>query len=694
MSAAATLLLVAATTFMMPPAGSDGGEFRNAAVTLGKDIDAARTTGMTEADLDLWAARILELRRRAVATREGLEAAAGEDEAALERLFRSPAWTGYGFTVAAARYWQSWLDLDRYRRSGNTAELEAARHGFQSTIVLIVYPGLVRGSWLGLGYVEDAAGNREAARSWFDRVAAGGGPLADIAARELDLLAALEYPAVQPGPALETGEADSLEREALALLARHGETLDGARAAAERLRALEAAGEMTADRVRRLLQYRDQIIGHDIGPAAFLVSAEDALHHQQFYTAVQKYRSFFAALDTARAREFVDFRPRFADALIGSGLPESALSALDDPAVAMVSDQARVLSLRHLASALIYVSRGSETAREAYREAALAAPDAAAHFSREILAGAIANAGEVARSARRSSEPWMQRLPAFELAYREFRYAAGASARQALAVLGLDLLDWYDRETRAQPWLRVAAAELEGEVDEDVAGAVERLAELQGELAGADPSVTAALFGARVRLLRYRIPGQLPAFLQTLAPPLDDLSAAHLLDNLASCRSEPWCFPVTDRLIVLFAGDREKTLLLSLQRTRMLLDAGRDDEAYQSTLQLVGRHPLSGDAWQLHAQACARVGRRGDADHAWARIAAGAAVGSRAWRDAQLARFTLRLEADNLAAACQIRADTRSDASISATLDARLRELGKSCTGSSANAGAPSPPQG
>lgn len=689
MSVTATLLLVAATAFTMPPVGGDGAEFRAAAVTLGKGIDVARTNGMSEADLESWRARTRELKHRAVATRESLEAAAGEDEAALERLFRSPAWAGYGFTVAATRYWQSWLDLDRYRRSGNTADLVAARHGFQTTIVLIVYPGLVRGSWLGLAFVEDAGGDREAARSWFERVATGGGPLADIAAEELELLSALNSTATQAGPALGATDADALEREALALLARHGETLDGARAAAERLRTLEASGEMTPDRVVRLLNYRDQIIGHDIGPVGYLVSAEDALHHQQFYTAVQKYRSFFAALGAARARDFAQFRPRFADALIASGLPESALSTLDDPAVGGISDQASVLSLRHLAHALIYVAGGDQAAREACREAALAAEDAAARFSRDMLAGSITSAGKLGRSARRDGNPWMQRLPAFELMYREYRRAAGASTRQALATLGLELLNWYDRETRAQPWLQVAAAELESEVDEDLARAAQRLAELQSELAGADPAVTAALFGARVRLLRRRVPGQLPVFLDSLTPPLDDTSAGHLLNNLADCRAEPWCFTVTDKLIELFPADQEKTLLLSLQQTRMLLDAGRDDEAYQSTLRLVGRHPLSGDAWQLHAQACERVGRRGDADHAYARLAAGAAYGSKVWRDAQLARFALRLAAENLAAACQLRADTRGDASISATLDARLREAGMSCTGPSADAAAP-----
>ena len=101
MNAAAALVLIAAAAFAMPPPGSDGAEFRNAAVALGKGIDAARTGGMSEAELESWTQRTRELRRRAEATRESLEAAAGEDEAALERLFRSPAWAGYGFTIAA-----------------------------------------------------------------------------------------------------------------------------------------------------------------------------------------------------------------------------------------------------------------------------------------------------------------------------------------------------------------------------------------------------------------------------------------------------------------------------------------------------------------------------------------------------------------------------------------------------------------
>lgn len=657
----------------------NGAQLRAAAVELGQQIDAARAQNNSSATVEHWLRACRTLDQRARQARQLVEATAGENEQALERLYRSSNWAGLNFALAASRYWQSWLYLDRFALSASPTDLSAARHGFQTTLVLIVYPGLVRGSWLGLGYVALAEDDLPQARVWFDRVALQDDALADIARREIELLSALDQPAVAALDALDAAAADALEAQALALLERHGKTLDGARAAAERLRRLDAAGALTPQRVQRLLVFRNEVIGQPIGPVGYLVSAEDALDHDQYYTAVQKYAAFFDGLDEERAMAFAIYRLRYADALLLSGLYERCIAELESR-MAQLEDRETARSLLHAAHAMRYAAQGGEPRRQAYRQAAYKAGDAGAVFSRELLGGDLQAASVQAQQARREENPWYLRLPAFELVYREFGAPPStARLRNGQAKLGLQLLKQFDRQTRNLPWVRLASIELQAELEPDTTQLMAQLDKLAADFTREGIDMTDALMRIRLAYLKQREPTQLVAILRTLQPPLSDELGLQLLATVLPCGDTSWCLPATRHLLPLYPPGSDARLAVQLERIRSLNAAAQDMQAYTESRAMVADYPGSGDAWLLYAISCEHVGRAGDADEAYAQLTGGVPLGSAVWQKAQLARLNLRLEAGAEQEACALRDTVQSHAVTLAKLDNILADRGLSC---------------
>ncbi len=685
-------------------------DHRQQAVDLGRRIDAARQQRLDANAIDDWLARVDALAASARAARLRREAAAQENELRLERLYRSPIWSDIGFAQAAARYWRSWLLLDRHAASPNPADLEGARKGFQTTLALIVYPGLVRGSWFGLGHVALAAGERERARTWFERVAAAcasarssccatrrppragdeacdglvaqsgkpDDPLSVQARREIALLDALAAPQPSPPQAtLTAAAADRLEAQAIALLERHGRTLDGAGRAAERLRRLENAGAMGAARMQRLLPYGEAIIGHEVGPLGLLVSAEDALNHQQFITAVEKYRAFFAALDAGRQLGLATHRMRFVDALMGSGLVAEAITQLEAARYPADADHELRRSLLHLAHAIQYAAAGEPTQRKRLQAASRAAADPGARFTQALLGRGIARARSLWRS--HADDPWMARLPVFELTYREFKTAARHGDARGLAEAGIELRAALAPPDAESPWALLTLADMAGFAKPDVDAQLARLDRLARALADGAGDHRDGLFALRMAFLRREAPDRLLDELKALAPPLTDGQRDTLVRELHGCGPAPWCGPATERLTALLPPGSQALLLIRVQQVRLALLEEDAHPAYQLANALLKAHPDSGDLVRAYAEAAARVGRTGDAEAAYGRVADSLPAGSGAWREARLQQLALRLAAGANGAACRLKPLAYGDTQLLGEIDRRLASRGVVC---------------
>ena len=695
-------------------------DYRQQAIDLGQQIDAARQHPLATAAIDGWLVRIDGLAANVRSERLRREAAAQEDELQLERLYRSPIWSDIGFALAAARYWRGWLLLDRYGTSANPADLEGARNRFQTTLALIVYPGLVRGSWFGLGHVALAAGDRERAMAWFQRVAAITAPcprlengrspgakaeacestaprserqndsLADLARQEIALLNALAAPAPNPPQAtLTAAEADRLEAQATALLERHGRTLDGARRAAERLRQLEDAGAMNAARMDRLLNYGEAIIGQDVGPLGLLVSAEDALNHQQFITAAEKYRALFTALDASRQLGLAAYRLRFVNALLGSGLVAEAITQLEAALYPADADHALRRSLLNLAQAIEYAASGDKAQRKRLETASQAAADPGARFIRALLGQDAARAGDLWQS--HAEDPWMARLPVFELTYREFKAAARDGLAQGLAALGIELRATLAPPDAEAPWALLASAEMAGFDAPNVTTHLQRLDRLAHQLEDQTGVYHESLFALRMAFLRREAPERLLGELRTLAAPLTDGQQDTLVREVLGCGPAHWCKPATERVAALLPPASQALLLTRLQQVQLALLEEDAYPAYQLANDLLKTYPESGDLVRAYAEAAARVGRTGDAEAAYGRVADSLPVGSAAWREARLQQLGLRLRAGADDAACQLKRLAYGDGKLLLEIERRLASTEIVCddatAGRSANAG-------
>ena len=642
-------------------------DLRNDAFDLGRKIDVSRQQGPTIDDLQAMMEQVRSLREQAQTERIRREKEVGEDEVLLERLYRSPTWSGIGFTLAAMRYWRSWLLLDQYRLNGVQTDLEAARRGFQTTLALIVYPGLVRGSWLGLGHAEIAAGRSEQARIWFERVAVTDDLLGRQADEELKLLDALRARTKREAKTSITDvEADAIEREALALLERHGKSLDGASRAAERLLDLERSGRLTLERVLRLLHYRDEIIGHEIGPVGYLVSAENALAYEQFYTAVEKYRAFFNAIDRERQKQFSDFRLQFASALIASGLIEEAQQNLRPNLMAKVRDPQRLVNLRFLAAVHAFANSGERRSRQNLLDLSAAMSTPAARFTQSLLKARF----EQARSLlmEHSSDVWLSQLPAFELVYREF-HAAALSKKQKLAPLGLSLYQQLPDTIAQSPWALVAQVTMEGLQDQPIDAYLSRLDLLRVKV---PVSYKDVLYATRIEFLYQHAPERLAEEITSLSPPLSDKQRDTLLHHVLICDLKSWCKDATVALTKLLPPGSQSALFALLQHIRFLTKEGDPMAAYRIASELIVDYPDSGDALRAFAQTAAAVGRTGDAEAAYARIAESLPIGSSEWRTARLKQLDLRIDAGASDAACELRRHAQGDADLLRSINQRL----------------------
>jgi hypothetical protein len=380
---------------------------------------------------------------------------------------------------------------------------------------------------------------------------------------------------------------------------------------------------------------------------------------------------------------------RYADALIASGLAAAALTELklvegiegiEGIEGSEGIDRAGIAgagSLRHLATAVLYAGNGTDHARKDYARAASTAEDLGAGFSRRLLARDLGAADNLTQRATRAKDPWFARTPTFELTYREVGRADDEAARRGLAQLGMMLWHRLDQSVRREPWARIARVDLESYLSTDVTEVLEALDELDETFKG--PEVASRLFALRVALLVRRNDERLLTLLAGLATPLDDARKTPLLTNLLGCDGYAWCLAATDRLVTLFADDPANRLHLQLQRARLLATAGQVDDVYYLARTLVDEFPASGDVWQLYAGAARDVGRPGDADLAYARIINSVPTGSDAWRDAQLERLQLRLQAGEEADACALRAAVAVDARTEAAVIKALKTRGIPC---------------
>ena len=634
--------------------------------------------------------------------RESLEERAGEDEVALETLYRSSSWQRLGYADSLLRYWKGWGQLGRAQQLSpgpeRRAGMERATRAFSRTALELRLPRMASASLLGLGMAQRDLGRRDTARRTLTRLLtrleregdAGGESrgaahyeLAQLALEEGDPVRARRHFAQVGEDQLSRERRDDFALRAVALTldraARDGATPAALDGTAEQLRRLLTAGGSTASRAAALLRDHWPLLGtgdRDFGPFGELLRAERAYTEKRYGVARESYARVLGSQTAVPGLQRSNVQYRYAHSLAEAGDPVGGLERLD--ALVREADSAAIRGLAArrayaLAEQLAAADSGAAAQQRALRaaEALLRVdPEAASADSARYR---VARAKE-ARGDSRSVLAELEHIGVESTAYPQARLriarlrgerlqrleARGPSRR--LRTAASQLLAELERVAAL-----IAAGRLAADRERDLplsllaakaafwSGApgrevTERIAAVRSYDPDRDGAVWRALLRLELRLLRRerqwseieaRLLGRGDAELRSELPLWREV-----LEALDGDRAAPATLRLAGYQRVLSSA-RGKTQRRDLAPGHIaaLLDTGRAAEAVSAARRLTEAEPDWAEAWILYARALEAAGDDAGALRAWAEVAEGIAVDTGPGVEARLrvAELALRL---------------------------------------------------
>ncbi len=658
---------------------TDTAQFATTARSFGALVDEVRQQGAPDEVLIKLRKLASNMRKQTEERLRAAEAAAGEDEGALEQVYRSQVWEDLSFSLVAFPFWGSWLDLtlaDRPARAADRAQLIwRARRGFRAASMQIYQPSLVYGGWLGLGFAAVAEKKPAQAREIFNSLIKSLSfdaqhPVRKAAEAELAVLA--KGPQAAPAPDQQPVEGASVPNpvrdELFALLEQHRKTKVGAREAGARIRQLLADDRVSMALIVDLMQYRAEIVSEDTGWLTPLFAAEFALGNQQWITAAQKYREFFAKRRDNRQLNFNRFRYRYAVACLKADLNDDAAEIADD-----LLDAPRLeAELERAAAKLAYVARAkrpdakstggsrAELKAAAQRFIKLNPADPDALGARITLAqsagdtaGALKLLSQIKSPAGAAGSVETSR---FYVIAREFAKQANRPGAQldALARDGLKVWAALPEEQRKNKQNLVFSLQLRAVADSDPAAVLKAIA-LAEQQPGVSVNDQRVYFWSRLRLYdRQNAPrlalGQVeaagavvPAWMaEQLYPWVKQLKDTALQAEFAAA--------LAPKLKALPEMERRFRLL----HIELLLADGQGEAAYTASRALVADYPKTGDGYRMLARSAQQTKRLIEADNAWAIITKKVPPSFPIWWDGMLSRIEIRAGSTRPESACEL----------------------------------------
>lgn len=666
-------------------------DFVNAADAYGNLMAGAQEEGASRADFEHLLQRGESFFKRCRAKVRDLEQATGDREAALEKLYRSDLWHNINYALSAFNYWQAWGKLGlAHSYQGQRQQitwLNQAEHGFQSSSVRILYPGIVYGSWLGMAYVAQARGDEELAEQRFRRLVlalAGDeeNPARQRAETELTLLAIRKgelpsLPVMSDEPLTPT-TARVYQEQAFMLLQRQRDSQTGAIEAAARLKRVIELGYLNDALLNRILSYRDEIAGHDIGLLSLYVDSEYAYAWQQYDTAVLKYQAFRQQGGLELGVNVRVLQYHYAVALLKIELARDALAEVEklQQQTDLPQPVAQALpKLKFLVAQALYQRRDNSTNRKRVLADAqyflrMHPNDADAGSAHLLLAQLSDDPKQVKQhlnAARKNKKlKGSVALTQIQRAVNAFNRAVVSGdlntqreeAEKVLAALA-DL----SRAKRKKPWFKAISLQMRAvlgdELDKVLAGIEKMYAAAKarpGDKKHAlDQRVRRVLFWAQLRALdQYQQGEGLSAFIAALATqPVNAMAQKEVYQFLlAKEQQQSYAQVLTlgDVFYPVLAGQPQDQRQLRLLQIRAANALGETQRAHAIAQQLITDFPDSGNAWVAYAESAEQMQRWFEAERAWAKITRGQVEGSPRWREA-MGRRSLALLAQNTEAA-------------------------------------------
>ena len=639
-----------------------------AADVLGNLVSKAREVGASGSVFKALMAHADTLHQRCRDKIRMLEGAAGESEIELERLYRSDVWYDINYALSASGYWKAWamLGYAETQKGGERVKwLNLAENGFKVSSVRILYPGIIHGSWLGLGYVAQASGEEASAEKRFRRIsevlaAMPDNPMRKLAEAELTILAIrrgeIQQLTVLPKEPLTPSSAAVLTEEAFVLLAQHRQVQSGAIGAAARLKKVIADGFLSDALMARILSYRDEIVGHNLGVVSLLVDAEFAYAYQQYQTAVLKYRKFRKAGGEKLGLDNTPFQYHFAVALLNTNLPRQARTEVRRLQRNTSINQSVVKALPKLnfsVAQAIYQQKSNPAHKKDLVKASKAfirsAPKDPGVAHAHLALAQISDDPKVAASHLRAAKTDRKLKGEVALAgirgdVNRFNRATSngdISAQGLMAKRILESLEDLGRRKRKEPWFRAVSIQMRTVLGESLLKLLEEIDQLLADkVIAEDGSVHAVLVWSKLRVLdALGDEGALGVFVGEVFDTSSQRQVYQFLLEKEKAGDYSLVVDLAERFYPVLDGQAQDQRQLRLLQIRSTTALGQFDEAFEMAQQMVQEFPNSGDAWLAYAEAAEKTKKGFEAERAWVKIASATPEGSPRWRMALTRRI-------------------------------------------------------
>jgi hypothetical protein len=656
-------------------------DYTRAAREFGNAVDAVRQTAVSDAVLLRLREISNQMRARAQDRLRAAEAQAGDSEGDLEQIYKSATWDDLSFALSAFPYWRAWIDLtlaERPTQAGKRdSRLWQAKRGFRAASMQIFQPNLVYGGWLGLGYIAKAEKQTSRATQIFEALrkalaADPSHPIYKVVQAEMALMRGETPPpsvATAPSDAgAGSAEAEMLRGEAVALLAQHRKTEVGAREAAEKLRKIIDSNQMTMAILGDILNYQAEIAREGLGVYTDLILAEFNFNNQQWYTAVQKYRSFFREEPRTPGMNFDRFKYRLAVAMLKNDLNEDAAREAEKLIRAGVEP-----AVQQAATKLAYIARARRADNQATSAGRAALTTAAKRFLAQSPSDPDADGARLIL-AQQSGEPGAA-LKYLNSVKSTAKFAGGVEttrfyviakdfARATQTGNGLESLAqqaisaWQDlpAEEKKSPTNQAFFTQLRAVTEPRMLDVLKSIELAEQKPANSGLSVKRAYLWSRLKIYeRLGEPQRLLADIEARgAKPAEGWQLEQYYPFVRRLKDLPLRIQIAAALEPNLKAQPEMERRFRLLAIEDLLASGQGEAGYEAAKRLIKDYPRAGDGYRVLAKAAQQTKRLIEADNAWRIITEKVPPKQDVWWEGMLNRIEIRLGSTRPAAACEL----------------------------------------
>jgi hypothetical protein len=658
-------------------------DFVLVADTFGNIVSQTRELGGSMADFDSLIDHGIGLRKRCRDKIRNLESSTNESEVGLEKLYRSDIWHDINYSLSALGYWQGWALLGiAHSKEGERDQiswLNKAESSFQKSSVRILYPGIVYGSWLGMAYVSKARGDEILAEKRYRRlvqalVSDPDNPVRKIAETELTVLAIrrgeLSPVSEMKDAPLIPSRANVYLEEAFALLEKHRKTGTGAIGAAARLKQLIADGYLNNSLLGRIMSYRDEIAGQDIGLLSLYVDVEFAYGYQRYNTVVLKYREFEKSGGLDMLINFRTLQYHYTVALLKILQYHDALAMADY--LRLQSDlpqpvNAALPKLSFLIAQALHEQKGSNRNRVRLLNAAeyflTKSADDADIGSAHLILGQLSFNPEKAKhhlaiakqDTKLKGSINLAQLKRSITAFNKAVESGSGPQRRREADQVLNRLKELPRHISKKLWVRAVTLQMRTVVERDTKPILSEIDRIyssaeQDKNIQLDASVKQVLLWAKLRAMDKHSQQQLLSFIGSMAAgsgTVSDVDSADLREVYRFLIEKErfgqfvQLSELTDAFYPALAGQTQDQRQLRLLQIRVMTAIGQSDKAFELAKGMTREFANSGDAWMAYAKTAEATGQTFTAERAWAKITGAQPDGAPRWREAMAHRIEL-----------------------------------------------------